>query len=103
MPRNPTVDSRGRLPDWPGVTAEDHAIVVDTFANLVPLSAQANSQKSTRSWSETKKMMTEESGTVFKSTRAVFDEYDHWDLDTIAERAERLANWSLKRWPKHTS
>lgn len=97
MPREP------RLPDWPGVTAEGHAAVVDTLANLVPLSAQANSQKSTRSWSETKKMMTEESGTVFKSTRAVFDEYDHWDLDTIAERAERLANWALKRWPKHTS
>ena len=102
MPRNPTIDARGRLPDWPGVTAEGHSAVVDTFANLVPLSAQANSQKSTRSWSETKKMMTEESGTVFKSTRAVFDEYDQWDLDTIAERAERLAQWALDRWPKHT-
>ena len=97
MPREP------RLTEWPGVTAEGHTSVVDTFANLVPLSAQANSQKSTRSWSETKKMMTEESGTVFKSTRAVFDEYDHWDLDTIAERAEHLAQWALKRWPKHTS
>ena len=45
-------------------------------------------------------MMTEESGTVFKSTRAVFDEYDHWNLDTIRERAERLADWALQRWPK---
>lgn len=106
-PRDITVDhlmpQEPRLPDWPGVTAEGHAAVVDTLANLVPLSAQANSQKSSRSWSETKKMMTEESGTVFKSTREVFDEYDQWDLDTIAERAARLAKWALDRWPKHTS
>lgn len=89
-----------RLSDWPGVTAEGHERVVDTLANLVPLSARANSEKSNRSWAATRKMMTEESGTVFKSTRAVFDEYDHWDLDTIRERAEHLADWALQRWPK---
>lgn len=94
MPRNP------HLPDWPGITAEDHAGFVDTLANLVPLSTQANSEKSNRSWAATRKMMTEESGTVFKSTRAVFDEYDHWNLDTIHERAEHLAEWALQRWPK---
>ncbi len=89
-----------RLSDWPGVTAEGHAVVVDTFANLVPLSAKANAEKSNRSWDETRKIMIEESGTVFKSTRTVFDEYDHWDLDTIRHRADHLTDWALQRWPK---
>ena len=103
-PENVTVDhlipQDPRLSDWPGVTAEGHAAVVDTFANLVPLSAKANSEKSNRSWEDTRRIMTEESGTVFKSTRAVFDEYDHWDLDNIRHRAESLADWALQRWPK---
>lgn len=94
MPQHPDYN------DWPGVTADGHKAVVDTLANLVPLSVQANSEKSNRSWDTTRKMMTEESGTVFKSTRAVFDEYNHWDLDTIRDRAERLADWALQRWPK---
>ena len=89
-----------QLTDWPGVTIDAHASVVDTFANLVPLSSKANSTKSNRSWAETRKIMTEESGTVFKSTRAVFDEYDRWDIETIANRAENLADWALQRWPK---
>lgn len=103
-PDDVTVDhlmpQKANLKEWPGVTLDAHKEVVDTFANLVPLSRRANSEKSDRSWVETRKMMLEESGTVFKSTRAVFDEYDHWDLETIRQRAERLADWALDRWPK---
>ncbi|MYH67273.1 MAG: DUF262 domain-containing protein [Dehalococcoidia bacterium] len=94
IPQNPT------LKDWPGISAEQHDAVVDTWANLVPLSGKANSEKSAGNWDQTRKMMLEESGTVFKSTRAVFDQYKQWDAEAIGDRGRRLADWALERWPK---
>ena len=88
------------LEDWPGVSRNDHKELVDTWANLVPLSQKANSEKSSKSWSDVKVMMLEESGTVFKSTRDVFARNESWDAQAIRSRAEDLARWAVDRWPK---
>ena len=94
MPKN------AELKDWPGVSAKDHEELVDTWANLVPLSRKANSEKSAGNYEQTRIMMLDESGTVFKTTRAVFDEHENWNADSIRNRGERLVEWALKRWPK---
>ncbi len=88
------------LGDWPGVSKDQHETLSDTWANLVPLSQKANSEKSAGNYAQTRQMMLEHSGTVFKSTRAVFDENPTWDAKAIRERAEELADWALQRWPK---
>lgn len=86
---------------WEGVTKADRESLTDTWANLVPLSAKANSEKSRKSWPETRKMLLDESGTVFKSTAAVAREYERWDADAIRDRANKLAQWAIEeRWPR---
>ena len=85
---------------WGGVAKADAERLVNTWANLVPLSQKANSEKADRSWDETRKMMLEDSGTVFKSTNQVFNEFAEWNADTIGKRADSLAKWALERWPK---
>lgn len=87
---------------WGGIGKFDAEKVVDTWANLVPLTQKANTEKSNRSWDDTRKMMLEDSGTVFKSTNEVFKLYAEWDLDAIKQRAGTLAEWALVRWPKST-
>lgn len=104
-PSDITVDrimpKRAELKDWPGVSEEDHRSLVDTWANLVPLTKKANSEKSAGNYSQTRKMMVDQNATVFKSTRAVFDENPKkWDAKAIRKRAESLADWALERWPK---
>ena len=93
MPQSPAAG------DWDHVTVDDREALSDTWANLVPLK-EANPQKSNKSFEAARRMMIDEQGTVFKSTRALFDQYDQWDAETIRERAQELAEWAVQRWPK---
>lgn len=103
-PHNITVDhllpQKAALKDWPGVSNEDHERLLDTWANLVPLTGKANSEKSARPWKEIREMMLSDRGTVFKSTLEVFDANERWDTAAIEARGEKLADWALQRWPK---
>lgn len=87
---------------WGGVKKIDAERVVDTWANLVPLTRKANSEKGNRSWDETRAMMIEDPGygSIFKSTNAVFHEYEEWNVEKIGQRADTLVSWAIERWPK---
>jgi hypothetical protein len=69
----------------------------DTWANLVPLSGKANSEKSNKSWAETKSNLKNE--TVFATTKHLLDRYDDWTPATLAIRAKEISSWALGRWP----
>jgi len=69
----------------------------DTWANLVPLSGKANSEKGSRSWSEARKLLRTE--TVFSTTKRVLDRYEDWTPSSLAERAGELSAWAIVRWP----
>lgn len=69
----------------------------NTWANLVPLSGKANSEKGNMSWVETKSLLKNE--TVFSTTKNLLDRHTDWTPKSIEERADELANWALKRWP----
>lgn len=73
---------------------------VDTWANLVPLSGKANSEKGRRSWSETKKLLKSE--TVFATTKHLLEDYDAWTPAELKNRAEKLAGWACSRWPSQS-
>ena len=94
LPQNPPAGS------WSHISDEAQQRLKDTWANLVPVTQKGNSEKGAASWEDQRRMMIDESGAWFKSTRAVFDEYEHWDEDAINRRADELVAWALERWPK---
>lgn len=70
---------------------------VHTWANLVPLSGKANSEKGSGSWVATRNHLKNE--TVFSTTKHVLDRYLSWTPHTLEERAGELATWAISRWP----
>ena len=86
---------------WGNFTQDEKERLVHTWANLVPMSAVGGASKGAKSWEDQRKLMVDDLGTVYKSTRDVFDRWpDQWDAGTIDERADRLVDWALARWPK---
>lgn len=86
-------------PAWRGVVSqEDHDSLKDTWANLVPLSGAANSEKGQMTWSDARVYF--QSETVFKTTKRLAQSNENWDTDAIKQRAESLAHWAVQRWPR---
>ena len=89
------------LEEWGGFTREQRDTLVNTWANLVPLSRKANAEKGAMTWAMQRQMMVDEGGTVFKTTREVFDKFpEKWDAEALGQRADALVEWALERWPK---
>lgn len=70
-----------------------------TWANLVPLSAKANSEKGRSSWKKAREKLGNE--TVFSTTKHVYDDYAEWSVASLEARAADLSAWSLERWPSY--
>jgi hypothetical protein len=84
---------------WKKVIDEkEHKRLKDTWANLVPLSQQANSEKGQSSWKQVREFFRTE--TVFKTTKRLAEEHTEWNSDALSERADQLIKWALVRWPK---
>ena len=78
------------------VQVPDFEQVLDTWANLAPMSLSANAQKGASAWREAREMIRQ--GTRFHSTRKIA-ENPNWGSAEIRARADLLADWALKRWP----
>jgi hypothetical protein len=78
------------------MSREEHARVKDTWANLVPLTPEANSQKGNVGWVEAKDFYQRYS--LFKSTRNFGANYDSWSLADVEARSTSLADWAISRW-----
>lgn len=86
-------------PEWAAVVSEkDHEQLLHVWANLVPLSGKANSEKGQSSWASVRSFFQTE--TVFKTTKRLAQTYEKWDADEIRARGEELALWAVQRWPK---
>ncbi len=68
-----------------------------TWANLVPLSGKANSEKGSNSWQQARALLKTE--TVFSTTKRLLDEHENWTPSALEQRAKELVTWSLARWP----
>jgi hypothetical protein len=85
--------------DWSKLwTQKQHEKWLHTFANLVPLSQKANSEKSNRSWEATRKFLG--TNTYFKTTQRFFKDYKDWTPVEVQARAKELSAWGLTRWPE---
>lgn len=80
------------------INEEDHKVLKNTWANLVPLSGPANSEKGQKPWPFVKDFFSTE--TIFKTTKRLAHNYESWDLTALQERANSLAAWAISRWPK---
>ena len=80
------------------INEKDHKRLKDVWANLVPLSQQANSEKGQASWAEVREFFRTE--TVFKTTKRLAEENAGWDAAAISKRSEQLVKWAVERWPK---
>jgi len=73
--------------------------IKDTWGNLVPLSGNANSEKGQKTWKDVRKFFKTE--TIYKTTKRLAEENEHWDLDSVKRRSNELSIWAVKRWPKN--
>lgn len=93
MPQNPAPNT------WRHVSEDDHQRLLHTWANLVPM-GDANTLKGAMTWEEARSLVLEDQASFFRSAVRVFMENEHWGVDEIDARADKLVAWALKRWPK---
>jgi len=86
-------------PEWLNVISkEDHEKLVDTWANLVPLSGPLNSEKAQKLWGDVRKLFLTE--TFYKTTKRLADKNETWNKASIESRATELISWATERWPR---
>jgi hypothetical protein len=93
LPQHPDPDSTW----WDWWDEAEHESLVNTFANLTPMTKSGNSEKSNRDWTDVREWL--RGNTAFKQTSDVYLMYDTWTPQDVLRRAGELANWALDRWP----
>lgn len=85
--------------EWRRIIIEDqHEKYLHVWANLVPLSGQANSERGRQSWESTRDFYLTE--TVFKTTKRLAQDNESWTIDSIINRSDHLVSWAINRWQK---
>lgn len=87
------------LEEW-GWTEDDYEDLKHTWGNLVPLTGPANQEKGTLQFDECKQLLLDEGDIIFKTTREVFANNDSWTPANVRERADKLADFAVGRWPR---
>ena len=85
--------------DWQAVfTADLHEKLVDTWGNLIPLSAKMDMSVQNKSYQHKREVFKKDA--MFKSAREVSTEFEDWTQDSIVARGKILADWAVTRWPE---
>jgi hypothetical protein len=80
---------------WIGSFGERYESLVNTWANLIPLTGRMNVGAGQLPFVE----KTEEyANSIFASTRLIADKYTSWTPPDVDTRAEHLVEWALTRW-----
>lgn len=80
------------------VSEEEHAALVNTWGNLVPISQKSNSTKGAKSFEETKQLLANE--TKFVSAKRLLEENETWNASDIQRRNFELSHWAISFWKK---
>lgn len=92
LPQQPGPDSAW----WDWWSEADHEELVDTFANLVPMTRSGNAEKSNRDWATIRELL--KGNTAFKQSSDVYLHHDTWTPRDVLKRAGGLADWAVQRW-----
>jgi hypothetical protein len=82
--------------DWEKVFADDYKKIINTWANLIPLTQRMNSQAGQGSFNN---KCVEYSTSIFATTRAIARDYKSWTPSDLNRRSQQIVDWALKRWP----
>ena len=83
--------------DWfDHFTKEEHEILKDRLANLIPLSQEMNIELSNDRYEV--KRESYENDSMFKSARKLAQANSNWTPAAIAKRGQQLAEWAVTRW-----
>jgi hypothetical protein len=84
-------------PEWfTTFTEEEHSLLVNRIANLLPLSAQMNIALGNRPFDEKRGSYREDS--AYKVTRQFGENTESWSPTSLGDRAKALAEWAVRRW-----
>ncbi len=77
------------------VDENEHEMYVNTWGNLVPLSAPLNSKKSNRTWEDVQVIYRDEN--IYRTPKTIAN-LKSWDIEAIAKRSADIAVWACDRW-----
>jgi hypothetical protein len=77
------------------VDENEHEIYVNTWGNLVPLSAPLNSKKSNRTWEDVQVIYRDEN--LYRTPKTIAS-LKSWDIEAIVKRSADIAAWACDRW-----
>lgn len=96
----PTIDHV--MPQHPDaswqIDKDDHTRLVDTWANLIPLSGPGNSAKGNHGWPAVRDRLRVES--AWKTSRRLAESNDTWTIEDVRNRAQRLGMFAVREWPR---
>lgn len=81
---------------WEAIFGEAYKDVVDTWANLIPITRSMNPAVGQSSF-DSKKATYKDS--IFATTRSVGSRPADWTPTTLATRAAEIQSWAIGRWP----
>ncbi len=95
LPQNPASTST-----WADdFDSEQRRALTNTLGNLTLVSRSMNAGVSNDDFASKRTRYLDDAKA--KATREIGKKYQHWTPDTIAERAQVLADWATARWPDH--
>jgi hypothetical protein len=83
-------------PYWTSMFGARYEELVNTWANMIPLTGRMNVQAGQAPFEDKKE---EYSDSIFSSARLVAATYPVWSPVELEERAGDLCRWALERWP----
>jgi redox-sensitive bicupin YhaK (pirin superfamily) len=87
--------------DWSRIFNEgEHLRWIHTWANLIPLTQRMNPSIGQSQYAQKRH---EYQGSIFASARQIAEQYANWDVQALADRADKIATWALARWASATS
>ncbi|MEP4768719.1 MAG: DUF262 domain-containing protein [Roseibium sp.] len=89
LPQTPTES-------WVQEFGERWESVVNSWANLLPVTEKMNPQISRSDYNVKRKAFV---GSVFATTRNFAEQIDEWNPDQLAARADKISRWAVARWP----
>lgn len=82
---------------WQGIFGADYKKVLNTWANLVPLSQAMNPSVGAAQYATTKRQAFLTS--MYCSARELATDCADWNPTNLANRADKIASWAILRWP----
>lgn len=85
---------------WIDIFGEAYKTVVNTWANLIPITRSMNPAVGQQDYSSKKNAY---KNSIFATTRDVGQSWPEWDPAAVADRASALSDWAIGRWPNQKS